>query len=319
MKKSILEKSQDEVVKKELYMLIGLPGSGKSHWAAAQKGVEVISTDQIRKIYFGDENYQGANNEVFEKAFTEVNDFLKRDGDQRVIFDATNVNSKRRIHAIKTMSHGVEGLKVVGVVFATLYNDCVKNDLDRERTVGAKVIQKFWKRWQTPHLNEGFDEIEIVHPYSDNMEKIEKYLINFSDKMANFNQHNEHHSLSLVGHSEKAYEELNKVTDNPSLLKAAILHDCGKVYTQTFFDSNGFITESAHYYGHENVSAYESMFWGIYFRTYYKNILHISFLINNHMRPYLKGKNANSKFKKRFGEKVWADLLLLHDADKAAH
>ena len=49
----------------DFYMYIGLPGSGKSTIAAAQKGATIISSDAIRGELYGDENILGKHNEVF--------------------------------------------------------------------------------------------------------------------------------------------------------------------------------------------------------------------------------------------------------------
>ena len=50
-------------------MLIGLPGSGKSTWAekyiTENANTVLISSDNIRKELFGDENSQEDNNRVF--------------------------------------------------------------------------------------------------------------------------------------------------------------------------------------------------------------------------------------------------------------
>lgn len=62
---------------------------------------------------------------------------------------------------------------------------------------------------------------------------------------------------------EKYFKELYLV---------AKLHYIGKPYTQ-FFDG-----ETAHYYGHESVEAYDSLFIA------YDEL--VAFLINYHMRPF---------------------------------
>ena len=43
----------------DFYMYIGLPGSGKSTIAVAQKGATIISSDAIRGELYGDENILG--------------------------------------------------------------------------------------------------------------------------------------------------------------------------------------------------------------------------------------------------------------------
>ena len=53
-----------------------------------------------------------------------------------------------------------------------------------------------------------------------------------------------------------------------------------------------------------------------------EDILHVSLLINLHMRPFLAYKHsdkAEAKDRKLFGDKIIDDVLILHECDKAAH
>ena len=69
-------------------MYIGLPGSGKSTIAAAQKGVTIISSDAIRNELYGDENILGKHNEVFELMLRRTREALLKG--ESVCYDATN-------------------------------------------------------------------------------------------------------------------------------------------------------------------------------------------------------------------------------------
>ena len=77
-------------------MLVGLPGSGKSTYAAEQHekyGTHVCSSDAIR-AELGDVNDQSNNEKVFQILHRRIKDYL-RNGES-VIYDATNIKSKRR-------------------------------------------------------------------------------------------------------------------------------------------------------------------------------------------------------------------------------
>lgn len=84
-------------------MYIGLSGSGKSTLAENQliykttelnRKVAYLSSDEIRKELFGDENDQSHNVKVFEEMFKRTRRALIEGED--VIYDATNLSSKRR-------------------------------------------------------------------------------------------------------------------------------------------------------------------------------------------------------------------------------
>ena len=60
-----------------LYILIGLPGSGKSTWAAMQKDCIVLSSDEYREKLFGDATDQAHNAEVFNALRKDVVKYLK--------------------------------------------------------------------------------------------------------------------------------------------------------------------------------------------------------------------------------------------------
>ena len=103
-------------------------------------------------------------------------------------------------------------------------------------------------------------------------------------------------------------------------------HDTGKLYTKEFRNYRGEPTETAHFYGHENYSAYLYLtemccgrdVSGEEFRT----ILYETSLINCHMRPLnvWKGSaSAKEKDLKLFGKPFMEDLEAVHRADRAAH
>ena len=98
---------------------------------------------------------------------------------------------------------------------------------------------------------------------------------------------------------------------------AALLHDEGKVFTQIFKNNKGEITKQAHYYNHEKISSYDSLFYEICC-----NKLYVATLIRWHMRPYLAWKQSEKaiyKDRKLFGGNLFNDICLLHEADKEAH
>lgn len=88
----------------ELIMLVGLPASGKSTWAKEYSETHpdyiVHSSDKLREEMYGD-NYDDADNsKVFEELHRRILEDLKM---HSVIYDATNLVKKRRVHFLKAV------------------------------------------------------------------------------------------------------------------------------------------------------------------------------------------------------------------------
>ena len=89
------------------------------------------------------------------------------------------------------------------------------------------------------------------------------------------------------------------------------------------FDPNAVIKPilpdlNCHYYNHEKVSSYDSLF----FKSLIDPIDY-AIIIRWHMQPYFWEKDNNekmhTKYRKLWGEKLYQDIIKLHEADVAAH
>lgn len=97
---------------------------------------------------------------------------------------------------------------------------------------------------------------------------------------------------------------------------AALLHDIGKPFVKDFHDANGNPTLEAHYYNHEHVSAYLAA----QYTFSYNNSKHISELVRWHMLPFfVKEPKTEDKYRRMLGDELYNEVLLLHEADLAAH
>ena len=124
-------------------------------------------------------------------------------------------------------------------------------------------------------------------------------------------------------HCRKVQEILDK--EHPEfeptpLNRTGLLHDIGKLKTKTFKNMKGEITEIAHYYNHEKVSAYDSLFnftikqWFASGNMY--KVLHTVKLIQWHMLLHFNlSEKTIAKYKNMLGENTWRDLEILHKAD----
>lgn len=303
----------------ELIMLCGLPASGKSTIAQQyyEKGYEVLSSDRMRIELFGDVNNQENNVKLFETLYREARQLLYNRFN--VVIDATNISSKYRISGLESILKNTRkdkiqldknNINVIAEIIACPYNECLDRNKTRDRKVIAGVIEGMYKSWQTPITQEGFDEVRVIYTSETEFDIDEE--LKFLSTVPQFNKN---HTLSIGAHC-------NKVGDNLlfnfelNIIFAGWLHDVGKLFCMQFKDSQGRVSKEAHFYSHESVSAYDSLF---YFRDKeYKNyILYTSQLITWHMLPHILGSEKSiNKYKSFLGEEFWLDLMKLHEADK---
>lgn len=311
---------------KRLVMMIGLPASGKSTIARKNfNDAYVVSTDAIRGELFGDESIQGDPNKVFDIAKTRMVDALNGDC-ETVIFDATNLRKKYRIPLIAEIRKRVKTEFAIDALWiAVPYEECLKRDKERERNVGEDVIRRMYLNFEPCGYEEGFDDI-IIHFNCNEQEMAEYSADQFISKALPFDQHNKHHTLTLGQHCISTRNYVRSHGGDNLVCSAALIHDCGKLFTESFKNHKGEITEECHYYQHHCVGAYDSVF---YTRNIcgqesggYESAAYIANLIFYHMHPLLNWKNNEKKMKKDT-EKMNAgfvkDLMLLHEADVQAH
>lgn len=319
-----------------MVMMVGLPGSGKSTFAKTikfgDKGDEkpiIHSSDDLREELYGDAAIQGDNNKLFQELHKRIREDLKQG--KNVIYDATNIKKKTRIGFLKELKN-IECIPVC-IVMATEYALCLKNNENRERKVPTHVIKRMQNNFEPPHESEGFYDVSYYFTFLDREGNITekcptaKYNLNSFFKIAdNFNQENSHHSLTLGEHCSKAGDYIaRKEPENYWLYVAALLHDIGKLYTKTNRNSRGEIDGECHYFQHHCAGAYQSMFYAYGLAIRRKESAPLSYVTNliyYHMHPYLSWKQSEKSLKRdreMLGEEMFNDILLLHEADVAAH
>lgn len=143
---------------KTMYVMIGLPGCGKSTWANQWCGVKVVSSDAIREELFGDASIQGNPAKVFEEVYKRLREAMTEGED--VIFDATNIDKKRKqaIQLCNEMNYSC-----VAIYFEVSPEICIKRQESRDRKVPSEVIQRMAKKLVKPSQEEGWTEIEKVY------------------------------------------------------------------------------------------------------------------------------------------------------------
>jgi len=194
---------------------------------------------------------------------------------------------------------------------------------NRERKVPNEVIEKQLRSFQCPFEYEGWDNILILWDNTCLEEKTEKY-IELCDKIKNDN-HN-HSTETVSDHIDMALLHLGvnyscgHDVDIELLTEAIRYHDIGKPFTKVFTNSKGEPTKEAHYYGHQNYSAYIYLMTHpeIYFNEVrnYKRLI-VANLIQFHMEHFFRSPENLEKFYKKTG--LGAELDIIHKCDMAAH
>jgi predicted kinase len=296
----------------KFYMLIGVPGVGKTRVAAeyAEKyDAIIVSSDAIRGDLYGDESVQGDPAKVFRIVHENVKHYLRKGCN--VIMDATNINSKKRTAFLREIDKVCPDCEKIAVVVVADRDVCVSRDLLRERTVGEAVIDKMIANFQPPFYYEGWDAIH----YHNTGKPID--LKDLMEQTYKFDQCNHHHTYTLGRHMLNAADYMEDYVD----YIAAGYHDIGKLYCQTFDDEG-----EAHYYNHHHIGSYVWLCsdlcydWMRNDRCY--SAWWVAQLICWHMTPYqCMSKEGFIQWATRRGmpEDLIDSIWKLHEADMEAH
>ena len=293
-------------------MMIGLVASGKSTKAkelAKEYDATIFSSDELRVEMFHDVNDKEHNQELFVELHKRVKECL-RNG-KSAIYDATNLNYKKRMAFLAELKR--IPCEKICVLMATPYEECLRRNSERERKVPEHAIRRMYHNINIPYWYEGWDDIRVEYGiFEGYYGKLANWYNNYKD----YNQYNSHHKLTLGNHCHMAALELigsNSVT----LVRAAWIHDCGKPETATFTNSKGEATTECHYYNHQYTSGYKALLFD------YSNPLDVAIIVMWHMQPYFWEKDNNeklhNKYKNLWGERLYNDIMRLHNADKDAH
>ena len=323
-----------------LIVTVGLPGSGKTSWvddfiAENQgKAIDVISSDKIREEVFNDIEDQNHNSEVFDLMKRRTKESLSQG--HVAIYEATNISSKRRRALLKELNKYYD--KAICLFKYKRLSACQIDNEERDREVPSDVIDRMYRNFEIPHKNEGFDEIIV-----DFDEKTNLYLSNkskggigfFKDELLAIETYDDYkgllcqlglnqcidmpqdskwHTLSLSKHMYFCFRAVREYHwHDINLVIASMLHDISKPNVRTEDKDQKY----AHYYGHENASAYDVIDILLrYVRIDIEDILEIAWLIGNHMK--LKNNIDKDKFSNIIGYDDYLRLEALDNADNSA-
>ena len=287
------------------YMMVGLPGSGKSYQAeilAENENALWLNSDDMRAVFGESKEDQSVNSEVFEYMKTVTTRTLK--AGKNVVYDATNMSSRRR-RVLLDQFRKIRCRKVCVMVLRRP-EECKKAIAERDHIVPEYVVDKMHQRFETPYYFEGWDEIRMI--FTDNDQDMFD-PDEFVNSLTDYRQDNPWHLEKLGEHLVQTRSRLLK-TKNRDLIIAGYLHDIGKPGTR-FCDDAGI----AHYYGHQAAGAYDVMF----FRLGERDKLHVSWLISNHMKIHdwnKESEKVRKKYRNLYGDELFGELTALGEADE---
>jgi len=149
------------------YMMIGVPGSGKSTYAknlmsTNKNNIIYISRDEIRfSLLKEEDDYFSKENQVYKIFTDKIRKNLKAGND--VIIDATHMTWGSRHKMFRSLAN-IKNLEVIGIWMRTPFSKCYEYNNKREglSRVPEDVLKNMMEHFEEPELKEGFTKIQEV-------------------------------------------------------------------------------------------------------------------------------------------------------------
>lgn len=147
----------------DLYMLCGIPGSGKTTWGRMHSSLydRYVSRDDIRFYLLKDgEDYFAHEDEVLKLFYERINEALEKGYD--VFADATHLTAAARKKFLSNISAKYNKLNIIAfdipLCIALERND----NREGRKFVPRSVIRRMWNQFEMPSYKEGFNKIYRV-------------------------------------------------------------------------------------------------------------------------------------------------------------
>lgn len=157
----------DKLEKSKLWILVGIPGSGKSTWIQNHKNFfgnkcGIVSRDEIRfSLLEENDDYFAKEKDVWIKYVNDAIISLKNNTD--TILDATHLNESSRAKILRALKDNLNNVEINAIVIDTPLAKAIKwNDLREGRKfVPHSIIRRMNSQMTMPNIEEGFDTIYI--------------------------------------------------------------------------------------------------------------------------------------------------------------
>ena len=149
--------------RKKVWLLVGIPGSGKSTWVQKQMKTNPgawCSRDAVRFSMVGeDEEYFARENEVFEAWIFSIQAAIANNAVENVYIDATHLNEKARDKVLNRLN--LENATLCAVNFTVPLEECIRrNDLREGRAkVPRSVIRRMHFSFVPAEQGEKYKEV----------------------------------------------------------------------------------------------------------------------------------------------------------------
>jgi predicted kinase len=151
-------------MKKNIYVMVGIPASGKTTYANILMDkfsgfkLKYLNADYIRKRLYGDPSIQGDGKRVFGVLFNEYTEVLKDDSTVLIIIDNTSIDAKNRkryydlAHSICPMFDNTFEYNLV--IFEPNLERAKEWNKKRDRVVPEDVLDRMFGNFEYPTAEE---------------------------------------------------------------------------------------------------------------------------------------------------------------------